>query len=79
MAEDVRDLLDSPTNPVKVIRVKCRDCTNNQPVEIDNCTVTRCPLHAWRMGKNPYRKKVVETEEQKRKRAANLRSTRSLV
>lgn len=76
MSEDVRDGMDSPKNPVKAIRLKCRDCTNNQISEIDNCTVKTCPLHPWRFGKNPYRQKRKMSEEDREKaklRLANVR------
>jgi hypothetical protein len=74
--EDVRDSFDSPKNPVKVIRMKCRDCTNNSVAEIDNCTVKSCPLYPWRMGKNPYRIKKVMTEEQRAIAGARLAKAR---
>lgn len=76
MAEDVRDNFDSPRNPVKVLRLKCRDCTNNQIAEIDNCTIRQCPVWPWRFGKNPYRIKKVMSEGEKervRVRFAKLR------
>ena len=76
MSDDVRDSFDSPRNPVKVIRLKCRDCTNDQRLEIDNCTVKTCPLWAWRSGKNPYRSKKTLTDEQKAIASARLASAR---
>jgi hypothetical protein len=45
------------TNPVKVIREKCLECCCWQPEEVRKCTATGCPLHPFRMGKNPYRAK----------------------
>lgn len=59
MAGDARTDFDSPTNPIKAIRLKCRDCANNQYTEIDNCAVKSCPLFPFRFGKNPFRKKRV--------------------
>lgn len=38
---------------LKQIRLKCLDCTCNQPDEIKHCQVTRCPLYELRCGKNP--------------------------
>ena len=64
------------TNPVKVIRLKCRDCTNNQISEIDNCTATRCPLHPFRFGKNPYRTTRSLTDEQRQEMANRLSKAR---
>jgi hypothetical protein len=76
MTEDVRDSFDSPKNPVKAIRLKCRDCTNNQISEIDNCTVEKCPLWLWRFGKNPYRSKRIMSEEDRAKASARLAKAR---
>lgn len=76
MTEDVRTDFDSPTNPTKVIRLKCRDCTNNQVTEIDNCTVKTCPLFAWRFGKNPYRAKVEMSAERKEQMGNHLKKAR---
>ena len=58
------------TNPVKVIREKCLDCCCGSWLEVEKCTAVNCPLHPWRMGKNPYRKPL--TEEQKEERRARL-------
>jgi len=76
MTEDVRDNQDAPTNPVKAIRLKCRDCTSDQRSEIDNCTVKKCPLYPFRMGKNPYRSKRELTEEQKEQMQERLKKAR---
>jgi len=38
----------------KAIRNKCMDCTCQQQDEVRNCTVERCPLYLFRMGKNPF-------------------------
>ena len=44
------------TNPVKVIRAYCLECCLNSAHEVALCTAAGCPLHPFRMGKNPYRK-----------------------
>ena len=72
----VADEFEVQTNPVKVIRLKCRDCTNNQLSEIDNCTSTKCPLHPFRFGKNPYRSARKLTDEQKAEAASRLARAR---
>lgn len=38
----------------KAIRGKCMDCTGQQIVEVRECNITNCPLHPFRMGKNPF-------------------------
>ena len=53
------------TNPTKVIREKCLDCCCGSIKEVKLCAAERCPLWPWRMGKNPYRKARVLTDEQK--------------
>lgn len=53
------------TTPLKAIRAKCLDCSCYQINEIKLCATTKCPLYAYRMGKNPYRAKRALTEEQK--------------
>ena len=44
--------LKIPT-PIKAIRKKCLDCTNGQYEEIRNCSVKKCALYPYRMGKRP--------------------------
>ena len=53
------------TNPVKVIRENCLDCIGSY-AEIEKCTAEKtCKLWPFRMGKNPYRKKVTMSDERK--------------
>jgi len=42
--------------PLKAIRMKCRECSNDHPKQIRYCTITGCPLYMYRFGKNPKRK-----------------------
>ena len=39
--------------PMKAIRAKCLDCSCQQPKEVRLCTVKKCPLWPYRMGKRP--------------------------
>lgn len=50
---------------LKVIREKCLDCCAGQHCEVRKCHITDCALWPYRMGKNPFHKRVV-TNEQKR-------------
>lgn len=59
------------TSPVKAIRAYCLACTGNQPGEVRTCEITRCPLHAFRFGKNPFTKRTL-TEEQRQEAAKRL-------
>lgn len=38
---------------LKAIRLKCLDCSNQQPKEVENCPVKACPLWTFRFGKSP--------------------------
>lgn len=60
------------TNPVKRIRKYCLECCKSSPKEVDLCPATNCWLHDMRMGKNPFRKKIVHTEEERAKICARL-------
>lgn len=76
MTKDVRCEFDTQKNPVKAIRLKCRDCCNDQVSQIDGCTVKACPLHPFRYGKNPYRTKRELSEERKQAMGENLKKAR---
>lgn len=68
-----------PQRPLEAIREKCFDCCCGSWNEVALCTAVRCPLHPWRMGKNPYKKKREYTEEERealRERAKKLHEQR---
>jgi hypothetical protein len=44
--------------PLKRIRLKCLDCSAEQPKEVRLCPVTECALYPLRFGKNPKRKGI---------------------
>lgn len=39
--------------PLKAIRLKCLDCSNDQPSEVANCPIKNCALWPYRMGRYP--------------------------
>lgn len=39
--------------PIKAIRAKCMDCSNQQYSEVSRCPVTNCSLWPYRFGKRP--------------------------
>ena len=43
------------TSPLKAIRLKCLDCCCGSAHEVKLCTAVKCPLHLFRLGKNPNR------------------------
>ena len=61
-------------NPVKAIRLKCLDCSCDNPNEVRECPVTDCALYPFRMGTNPYRQKREYTEEQKKAMVERLKN-----
>lgn len=53
---------------LKAIRLKCLDCSGGSAQEVEQCEVTDCPLHAFRLGQVPeggLRKKKTEGKGQK--------------
>jgi hypothetical protein len=52
-------------SPLKAIRKKCMDCAGSRG-EVRKCNVLDCWLHPFRFGKNPFRKKVKLTVEQRK-------------
>lgn len=65
------------TNPVKVIREKCLDCCCGAITEVAECGAVKCPLHPFRFGKNPYRKKTEMTEERREQLLQALGKTKT--
>jgi rhamnogalacturonyl hydrolase YesR len=60
--------------PLEAIRAKCLDCVYDAG-EVKLCTVVKCPLHAFRFGKNPYVKRQM-TEEQRKAALERLKLAR---
>ena len=62
---DVRCDLPKTQSPLRAIRLKCCDCVGGRSAKaIEECEITLCPLHAFRLGRNPYRKKPSEAQKQ---------------
>ena len=47
------NLLKGYMTPIKAIRAKCLDCCCCQHKEVRLCTVLRCPVWLYRMGRKP--------------------------
>ena len=58
------------TSPINAIREFCLECCGGSSADVKSCSAPRCPLYAFRFGKNPYIKREM-TEEQKE--AAKIR------
>lgn len=66
--------------PMRAIRAKCLDCCGGIRDEVKRCTAIKCPLHAFRSGKNPNRQLRAVTDEQRqqmRERALNMRRAKN--
>lgn len=62
--------------PIKAIRAKCIDCSGDSAAEVRACDLEDCPLHPYRMGRNPNCKGRELTEEQKAVCAERLAKAR---
>ena len=62
--------------PMKAIRAKCLQCSNDSPKEVKLCPIKDCPLYAFRFGKNPNIKREYTPEqlEEMKKRLASARN-----
>ena len=58
------------TSPIRAIREFCLECCGGNSNDVKTCTAYRCPLHAFRFGKNPYIKREMSDEQ---KEAAKIR------
>lgn len=65
------------TNPVKAIREFCIQCYGGYKAEVKTCPANTCPLYAFRMGKNPYRKKRELTDDQRKAASERMNMVRS--
>ena len=68
---------ENKITPMKAIRMKCLDCCMDQVKEVRLCSAKDCPLHPFRLGKNPYRAKREYTEEERKKIAERLHKSKS--
>ena len=66
-----------PQPLLRAIRAKCLDCCGEKSAEVRRCGMIDCPLWAYRMGSNPFRKPM--SEEQKRAAGQRLQAHRGAV
>ena len=52
-------------SPLKAIREKCVDCCGGSVYEVKLCQVTKCTLHPFRFGKNPFYHRELTDEQRK--------------
>ncbi len=59
--------LSKKISPLKAIKNHCRyQCSAGEVKEWSNCQNKDCPLHPFRKGKNPFRKRTLSDEERKK-------------
>ena len=61
---------------MNAIKAKCLDCCCGQTSEIRECTIVKCPLHPFRLGKDPFAAKREISEEQKVQFAERMKKYR---
>lgn len=54
-----------PMPILKAVRKNCLECSGEVTM-VRDCTVTRCPLFPYRMGKDPFKKKRVLSESHRK-------------
>ena len=63
-------------NPLGAIQLFCIECMGGVKSEVNICTCNECPLYDYRLGDNPYRKKVQLSKERKIQLSEHMRSLR---
>lgn len=43
------------SSPLKAIKSKCLECSNDCKKTVRECIIPECPLYIFRLGKNPHR------------------------
>ena len=57
-ADELTQLGHSRVSPLRALRLKCLDCCNESSQEVRLCTAVDCASWPFRMGKNPWRRKL---------------------
>ena len=53
-------------SPVKAIKQHCLECSGGSKKEVRLCVITDCPLHPYRLGKNPNRAGIKKASQVKK-------------
>ena len=59
---DLEQLGHARVSPLRALRLNCVDCCNGSAQEVRLCTAVDCPSWPFRMGKNPWRRKLDQEE-----------------
>lgn len=65
------------SNPMKAIKAKCLDCCCGNAAEVKLCPAQDCPLHPFRLGRNPFRAKREYSDEERAALAERLAAARA--
>ena len=63
-------------SPLKALRAKCIDCSGGNLASVRDCPVTDCPLYPYRLGKNPFYKKRVMSDEERAAASERMKKVR---
>lgn len=63
-------------SPIKSMRANCLECMGNSSQAVKECASSNCHLWPYRLGIDPWRKKVELSEQQKKDRAERLAKAR---
>ena len=61
-AGDLEQLGHARVSPLRALCLNCLDCCNGSAQEVRLCTAVDCPSWPFRMGKNPWRRKLDQEE-----------------
>ena len=56
--DELEQLGHARVSPLRALRLHCLDCRNDSAQEVRLCTAVGCPSWPFRMGKNPWRRKL---------------------
>lgn len=56
----------------KAIRLKCLDCCGGSKKDVKQCNEVNCPLHPFRLGKNPNRAGITNNGSFKEKNNGSM-------
>ena len=57
-ADELHQLGHTRVSPLRALRLKCLDCCNGSAPEVRLCTAVDYPSWPFRMGRNPWRRKL---------------------
>jgi hypothetical protein len=57
-ADELKLLGHARVSPLRALRLKCLDCCNESAQEVRLCTAVDCASWPFRLGKNPWRRKL---------------------